>query len=951
MKETKKTGKKGAKFLPAPMVIASGVIDRGHLSSFGPPPDSSSSFFSEDLVPTERQVGFWKSESMVDQRGSKPVFASPLEKIHPMGANPEGSLEQTGGQVFKGLDALRVSKAMGQGNASSSPSVSWGDMLTTPGSRFGLSAREAAIAETTSGNSRIMATGVCGQSADTLSFICEGGEALGSMEEVEAQTIGDLLPTDDDLISGVIDGFELSGLSINQDDADEDIFGTGGGMELENDDSISIKGARNLEGSSKCHFPGEHHINKCPSRTLFVTNINTNILDSDLRVLFQQYGDVHKLYTCKEHGYVTVSYYDIRAAQNAMRALHGKPLGLVKLDVQFCIPKGNASDKDTNKGILVVSNIDPSVSNDDLLQALTVYGDVKEICRASTSCNKKLVEFYDVRAAEAALYDLNKGAISGPKIKAEVSNPGGTIFGLRQQYLREWKLDGSPRQPRNSPPGTIGGPRSHENSTLHNLFSPVSPQLDRSPHGIASSGPQKLSSPIRIEPTRQYNNQAAISELGGSLGQGNFGHGMQMFHPHSLPECQNGICNISKSMTSSGRSTGFRVDGVDYSHLQKVGSGSLHGHSFDQNNEAFGPTGVGSFPLNGHHYSWNNSNAFPQSPSSPMLWSNVQHPGHMHGYPGVVPPHTLNNGAYPMDQHHMGSAPNNGGSFRNARSVHPGSLGSVGFPGSPQMYPSDVPVFAPARGSYRETMFSPVGAGFPSLQQMCNAMNRRNPMVQVSASYDATNDRMRNRRHDGNAVQPENKRLFELDIERIAKGEDPRTTLMIKNIPNKYNCKLLLGVIDENHRGTYDFVYLPIDFKNKCNVGYAFINMTDPQHIIPFYKTFNGKRWEKFNSEKVATLAYARIQGRNELVSHFRNSSLMNEDKWCRPILFHKDGPNAGEQEPFPVGNNIRPRSGRNRPLHSSDTRGDVSLSTSPNQENSSRRANAAEGEDSVFAH
>jgi hypothetical protein len=33
------------------MVIASGVIDRGHLSPFsGPPADSSSSFFSEDLV-------------------------------------------------------------------------------------------------------------------------------------------------------------------------------------------------------------------------------------------------------------------------------------------------------------------------------------------------------------------------------------------------------------------------------------------------------------------------------------------------------------------------------------------------------------------------------------------------------------------------------------------------------------------------------------------------------------------------------------------------------------------------------------------------------------------------------------------------------------------------------------------------------------------------------------
>jgi len=143
---------------------------------------------------------------------------------------------------------------------------------------------------------------------------------------------------------------------------------------------------------------------------------------------------------------------------------------------------------------------------------------------------------------------------------------------------------------------------------------------------------------------------------------------------------------------------------------------------------------------------------------------------------------------------------------------------------------------------------------------------------------------------------------FSLNVDDILSHREARTTLMIRNIPNKYTQKMLLAKVDETHKGLYDFFYLPIDFKNKCNVGYAFINLLTMESVIDFYNRHHSSTWEKFNSEKVCEITFARIQGKDQLIQHFQNSSLMNEDKKCRPIIFHSEGPNAGEQAPFPLG-------------------------------------------------
>ncbi len=59
----------------------------------------------------------------------------------------------------------------------------------------------------------------------------------------------------------------------------------------------------------------------------------------------------------------------------------------------------------------------------------------------------------------------------------------------------------------------------------------------------------------------------------------------------------------------------------------------------------------------------------------------------------------------------------------------------------------------------------------------------------------------------------ESKLKYRISLRDVLNGNDPRTTLMIKNIPNKYNQKMLLQKIDVQHKGQYNFFYLPLDFK------------------------------------------------------------------------------------------------------------------------------------------
>lgn len=465
------------------------------------------------------------------------------------------------------------------------------------------------------------------------------------------------------------------------------------------------------------HPHGEH-----PSRTLFVRNINSNVEDEELRALFEAHGPIRSMYTqCKHRGFVMISYFDIRHSKNAMRHLQGKLLRRRKLDIHYSIPKDNPSEKDQNQGTLVVFNLDPSTTNNDLKLIFGQYGEIKEIRETPNKKHHKFIEFYDVRDAERAMKQLNKTEINSKKIKIEPSRPGGARKNLAHQ-MQMTDVDEYSRSPPSVP--VVNGliPNTAYDGYMNNGHSrhmPYYAAMSHMPHRMARGYP----------PDREY------------------GHLNRMYGPLSA-------------------------------------RGPMNHRGFD----SWGP-----------------------------------------------------------------------------------SLPPIILPQPP-------------------------------------AMNRRRNSVAERNEYPTSPRPSRRSRSASEAKSKDDVSQFTLFLEKVISGHDTRTTLMIKNIPNKYTQKMLLTAIDDNHKGSYDFFYLPIDFKNQCNVGYAFINFIKPNSIVTFYREFNNKKWEKFNSDKVCLIAYARIQGKAALISHFQNSSLMCEDKKCRPIIFHSDGPNVGQQEPFPIGPNVRVR-------------------------------------------
>lgn len=86
----------------------------------------------------------------------------------------------------------------------------------------------------------------------------------------------------------------------------------------------------------------------------------------------------------------------------------------------------------------------------------------------------------------------------------------------------------------------------------------------------------------------------------------------------------------------------------------------------------------------------------------------------------------------------------------------------------------------------------------------------------------------------------------------------------------------MLELLNKDFSATFDFFYLPIDFKNNCNLGYAFVNFKKAEDSLRFYRQYHMKKWIQFNSKKVTNEWLVALVGvGSEMSTHDRYSSLL----------------------------------------------------------------------------
>nr|CDI56506.1 conserved hypothetical protein [Melanopsichium pennsylvanicum 4] len=129
---------------------------------------------------------------------------------------------------------------------------------------------------------------------------------------------------------------------------------------------------------------------------------------------FKQFGEIKTFFDMvNKRGIAFITYYDLRAARDAMLAMKGAIFGGRPINIHYSLPreedKAQRCDRDKNQGTLftVLKAGNDDLSDNALHQVFSEFGDLKKIRDYPGQRNSRFVEYFDSRACQLAHDRLN----------------------------------------------------------------------------------------------------------------------------------------------------------------------------------------------------------------------------------------------------------------------------------------------------------------------------------------------------------------------------------------------------------------------------------------------------------------------------------------------------------------------------------------------------------------
>jgi hypothetical protein len=98
-------------------------------------------------------------------------------------------------------------------------------------------------------------------------------------------------------------------------------------------------------------------------------------------------------------------------------------------------------------------------------------------------------------------------------------------------------------------------------------------------------------------------------------------------------------------------------------------------------------------------------------------------------------------------------------------------------------------------------------------------------------------------------------------------GEEPVTTVMLRNIACRYSQEDIATALDDiGLAWTYELVYIPRSPTRKSNLGYAFVYFRDPKYVADCIRLCDGKPFGRCSTTKLCKVALAHVQGEQGLL-------------------------------------------------------------------------------------